>query len=377
MKALPRLGLAATVVGLGIAAALPAVGQSPTVNVGGRIHMDTAVYNDDVIPLNNGSLIRRARIGANGTLTDGWAYKVEWDFGGGGSVSANDLFISYKGLEAGDVKIGQFKVPFGLNELTSSNAITFIERSLGTEAFADARRLGIGIERFEDNYGYQGMVYTRNANASTTGDEPIGVAGRFVFNPMMSAESMVHLGVAVAFESLDDAETVLFRARPESRGGGGGSTRLVNTGSIDSSDSTLKVGLEAAWMAGPFSIEGEFMRTAVNRNSGAPDLEFDAFHIQGSYVFGGARSYRGGRFRGVTPGATELALRYSWLDLNDEAVVAGLPVGVAGGEQTNITLGLNYYATRSIRFMGNVIRVNQEDTGDKPWAFALRGQVSF
>lgn len=367
MNVLRNCGVAAAVAGLGMALSLPALAQSPTVNVGGRIHLDAAKYNDDIVPLNDGVLVRRARLGANGNLGDGWGYKVEWDFGGGGTTSANDLFISYDNLGPGQVKIGQFKVPFGLNELTSSNAIMFIERSLGTEAFADSRRVGVGYEHFDKTFGYQAMIYSRNANQGTTGDEPLGVAGRFVFNPMNDDNGMVHLGIALAYESTDDADAVRFRARPESRAGG--SPRLVDTGNIGNADSTLKLGLEAAWMSGPFSIEGEYMRTDVSRGAGQPDADFSAFHVQGSYVLGGQRSYRGGRFRGVTPGAWELGLRYSWLDLNDGVI--------AGGEQSNVTFAVNYYATRNIRFMGNIIRVDQDDTGDKPWAFALRGQVSF
>lgn len=366
MKVLRNCGVAAAVAGLGMALSLPAFAQSPTVNVGGRIHLDAAKYDDDIVPLNDGVLVRRARLGANGTFGDGWGYKVEWDFAEN-DVAANDLFISYRGLGPGEFKLGQFKVPFGLNELTSSNAIMFIERSLGTEAFADARRLGAGYEHFEGNYGYQAMIYSRRTGSSSTGDQPLGVGGRFVFNPVNDDSGMVHLGIALAYESTDDADSVRFRARPESRAGG--SPRLVDTGNIGNASSTLKLGLEAAWMAGPVSVEAEYMLTDVSRGTGDSDVDFSAFHIQGSYVLGGQRSYRGGRFRGVTPGAWELGLRYSWLDLNDGVI--------AGGEQSNVTLAVNYYATRNVRFMGNIIRVDQDDTGDKPWALAMRAQVSF
>ena len=353
-------------IGLAAVAVSPVAADDPSVAIAGRLHLDAAVYDEDVTPFDNGVLVRRARFGAAGDLVDGWSYKLEWDFAEDG-VAARDIYVSYRGLGPGQVRVGQFKVPFGLNELTSSNHITFIERSLGTEAFADAFRLGASYEHFADAFGYQAMVYSRRTGTDSVGDAPLGVAGRAVVNPLAGDDNLLHFGVSAAWESTDDADQVRFRTRPEVRAGG--APRLVDTGVIGNADSTLKMGLEVAWLSGPLSVEGEYMRTDVSRGGGAPNVDFDAWHVQGSYVLGGARGYRGGQFRGVTPGATEIALRVSRIDLDDGPI--------AGGEQNNVTLALNYYASPNVRFMANVVRIDQEDTGETPWAFALRGQMNF
>lgn len=111
------------------------------------------------------------------------------------------------------------------------------------------------------------------------------------------------------------------------------------------------------------------------------DPTFDGYHVQASYLLTGeSRSYRNGVFGGVTPanetlGAWEVAARYSHVDLNDS--------GVDGGEQENITLGVNYYARSNVRFMANYIFVDVEDsleTGigdDSPNIFLVRAQYSF
>ncbi|MCC3751982.1 MAG: OprO/OprP family phosphate-selective porin, partial [Halorhodospira halophila] len=55
--------------------------------------------------------------------------------------------------------------------------------------------------------------------------------------------------------------------------------------------------------------------------------------------------------------AWELAARYSHMDLNDS--------GFAGGEQNNLTLGINYYASSNLRFMGNVVFADVKDRRDE------------
>ena len=71
-------------------------------------------------------------------------------------------------------------------------------------------------------------------------------------------------------------------------------------------------------------------------------------------------------------GAWELAARMSKIDLEDS--------GVEGGEETNVTLGVNWYATPSIRFMLNYVDVidqKQEGKRDEPSLVEMRAQVDF
>jgi Phosphate-selective porin O and P len=70
-------------------------------------------------------------------------------------------------------------------------------------------------------------------------------------------------------------------------------------------------------------------------------------------------------------GAWELLARYSTLDLSDE--------DVDGGEEDNVTVGINWYPTPNFRFMANYVRVLDLDGGDfdgaEPDAFLLRAQA--
>jgi phosphate-selective porin OprO/OprP len=160
---------------------------------------------------------------------------------------------------------------------------------------------------------------------------------------------------------------------------------LVDTGTIADVDDTVTLGLEAAAVWGPFSLQGEYVRAQVERGTGA-DLSFDGWYLFGSWMLTGeSRRYSAQRgiFRGVKPashrGAWELALRFSSLDLQDREVL--------GGEEDNLTLGLNWYLNPNVRFMANYTRADanpstsavgfQPGVRDQPDLFQVRAQVNF
>jgi phosphate-selective porin OprO/OprP len=99
-----------------------------------------------------------------------------------------------------------------------------------------------------------------------------------------------------------------------------------------------------------------------------PNPSFDGWYAQGSWVITGeSKTYNPSTGSYTIPkpnaplsfdqggiGAWELAARYSVLDLNDNAGLAGFvtPVGgIRGGEQKIWTLGVNWYPNNAIRFV--------------------------
>jgi phosphate-selective porin OprO/OprP len=363
---------------LAFAIAWPALAE-PEFDLRGRLHMDYAIHDEDQVPLSDGVLNRRARIGVQGKLDENWSGLIEYDFAENGT-SASDLILSRR-LGAGTLKIGHFKVPMGFDELSSTNTIPFIERAAHS-ALVDARRLGVGYDYFAGDFGFQGMAFSRALGSSNNpeGDEPLGIGTRFLYAPKLD-NGVVHLGVSAAYEDAQDFADRRYRARPESNVDG---NRLVDTGNITEVSSTTKLGLEAYWQAGPFSALAEYYGVSVDRDAGE-EPDFSGWFVQGSwFVTGENRSYRNGTYRGVTPkqagrGAWEVVARYSTVDLSD--------ADFQGGEQDIITIGVNYLYNANIRFMVNYLMVDVTDSAatvsgevvgdDSPNILLARAQFAF
>ena len=374
-----RLIPSAIAVAVGFSFTAPAFAY-PDFDIRGRLHLDYAAHSSDDIELGDGFFNRRARIGVNGDLTEDWDGRLEVDFAGGG-VSPVDFRLR-GAYGPGRVIIGQTKVPQGLNNLTSSNNITFIERASPQNAFTDGHRMGLGYAASLDNLHYEVKAFGRAVSDDKRGDgqdDPFGVGGRFVFNPIHNERNMVHLGAWASNESFDEPADLGFSERPEARPA---EARLIGTG-VGDVDAVTKVGLEAAYQAGPLSIEGEYINVGFDRDEG-DEPDFDGYHIQASYILTGeSRDYGGGSFGGITPsggnGAWEVAGRFSSVDLDDN--------GFRGGTQENVTLGVNYYASSNLRFMANAIFVDVEDSGaevngetvgdDSPTIALFRAQYNF
>ncbi|APO94431.1 OprO/OprP family phosphate-selective porin [Xanthomonas vesicatoria] len=367
------------------AACLAALTQAHAaeLRVGGRMHVDYAAYRADVRQLDDAFLLRRAKLDVEGKLTDDWSFEAAYDFAAVYSVTDtgtrkegafkegfDGVSLQYDGWKAADLEFGQFKVPFGLEELNSSNNITFIERALVSDAFAPSRRIGVGASRNRQRYTLSAMGFGSSIDARDKGH---GAAVRATYTPINTGQggALVHLGLAVSLEHPSD--DVKFNARPESRAL---DVRFLNTGNLDNIDRIDRLGLEAGANAGPASLQAEWMRAAIKRDHGDPDAQLQGWYVMGSWVLTGqSRQYRHGRFRSVSvqpsAGAWELAARFSHLDLDDG--------GVRGGEEDNITLGLNYYLNDRVRIMLNHIDVHSERRGrkDNPQILLLRTQLSF
>ncbi len=346
-----------------------------TVNVGGRIQVDAAFFDDDVTNLNSGTEFRRARLFAEGDIDLNWGYKLQLEFATGDELIA-DGFISYR-LTGGKLLLGQSKVPFSLEEVTSSKYITFMERSAAVNTFVPARRVGAIWYKTAGKMHYGAGIFGQNSNLDVDGDEGLGIGGRVAYAPILHDDNVLHFGVNASLQEPTDtdAETVRFRARPTAHVTG---TRLIDTGVITNVNDTTYLGLEGAYVNGPFSAQAEWIGTRVDRAASAGgDLAFDGYYAFVSwFLTGESRPYKGATFGRVTPknkrGAWEIAARYQAIDLTDG--------NITGGEQETITLGVNFYVNKYLRFMFNYssVEVTGGVNGDEePSAFMLRAAIDF
>lgn len=367
--------------------------------IGGRIHFDSAFTSgddelvEDVGALKDGVEFRRARIALSGSIYDKVEFKTQYDFAGGsfkytddkdkvssftgGQAKWKDVYLGVTKLPVvGNIRLGQFHEPFGLEEMTSSNYNPFMERAL-TTAFVPSRNSGlmfhnselgdrmtwaVGVFKDSDDVGDRISDGEYNFTARVTGTPWYEDKGR----------KLLHLGAAYSHRNPND-DKVRFRERPEVHI----SPRYVDTADIKDLDDMNLFGAEAALVAGPFSLQGEYMSANVNTVDGT-DPMFSGFYAMASYFLTGEnRAYKGGLFSRVKPkknfgaggpGAWEVAARYSHLDLTDEEV--------EGGELDDVTVGLNWYLNPNTRFMFNYVHADLDGVGESD-TFQMRAQVDF
>lgn len=319
----------------------------------------------------DGTGTRRAKLDFSGTLHGRWFYKIQPDFEDE-SAGLSSVYMGVSGLpHVGSARIGRFKEPFSLERLTSSRYSTFMERASLTE-LAPGRNSGFGFNNYTLD---ERMTWALGLFQTTgTGDGHYGVTSRVTTLPWYAAEDkLLHLGAAFSYRNVDDLQS--YSATP----GANLADAFVDTGEFDV-ENVILFGGELAMVNGPFSLQGEYV--LVDVDDGASSPQFSSWYVFGSYFLTGEHrpySRRTGTFRRVRPkssfldgkggtGAWEIAARYSAIDLSDG--------DISGGEENDITVGLNWYLNPNVRWMWNYVHANVKGAGNAD-IFQSRFQIDF
>jgi len=364
----------------------------------GRVHFDTGSYfqDDDNLPatapgrdLSEGSNFRRAQLGVEGKFMRDWEYKLEFNFGGSGTESGGvikDAILSYTGFKPLKIEIGAMQPPMTMDDTTSSNETTFIEcgtaANLATSFAAGEGRSSVGVRGNTNNF-YASLYYTMGLVGEGGIDEQSALVGRTAYRFAPNPDANIHIGASassvIEFNQAVGGPVFTLQDRPELRVDG---TRLISTGSLGS-ENALVYGPELAGNWKNFYAQGEYYRFQIDRPGAVSEADFDSWYVQASYIVTGeAKPYDmknavysspkpNGPFGFGSIGAVELAARYSAADLNhnaSRAACAGAVAGgiatlnpgaatdcVRGGEQDIVTLGVNWYPNRNVRFMLNYL----------------------
>lgn len=324
---------------------------------------------------------RRVRLGVQGTIPGGFGYKLEADLASG--VELTDAYLDYKD---GNLKItvGQHNNFQSLEELSSSNDTSFIERSAFTDAFGFQRKIGLSAEYKAGDVLLQGGVFTDNIDDLNGGNDSIGLDGRVVFAPKIG-DTQLHFGGSAHWRNLgDNITSVRYRQRPLIHTV---DTRFINTDRIMGATEETSYGLEAALVSGRFHAAGETHWAKVTR-TGMPNPTFFGGSIEGGmFLTDDSRVYKGGVFKSLKVknpvgkggiGAVQFNIRYDHLDLVD--------AGIIGGTQDGYMASLIWTPVNQIRFLINYGHLSYGDAfgivGGAPNdysadVFGARAQVSF
>ncbi|MCA1714148.1 MAG: OprO/OprP family phosphate-selective porin, partial [Gammaproteobacteria bacterium] len=296
----------------------------------------------------------------------------EQDFAAGTTSDGfRDVFIARKAW-GGKVTIGHFKPYRSMEELTSSNEITMMERpfSSATGLFNGRQfQQGVGYLRAGDNYTAGATVFNLR-NAAGSRNEGAGAAVRFTYAPINNDDSTLHFGVSYSHENANKGSANIAAAAVYAGRRGPSQTIATTTGA--SGDSVDSIGLEAAGAFGPLFFQSEYARATFGRPSGG-DHDLDTFYVMGSWMLnGGHKPYKPATGVFGSPkvgqqGLWELTARYDTIENRD----------VDSLRATSTTLGLNYYLNPNLRVMFNYIRGENDFTGDQTGQYALRTQFGF
>jgi phosphate-selective porin OprO/OprP len=332
-----------------------------------RLYIDFATYDEDesIIDLHSGSELRRMRLAFKVVLWKDWLAEFDVDFSEN-SVGIKDAWVGYQGIENTLIRVGNYRSPFSLEELTSSRYSSFIERGL-PNAFAPGRLIGLGFSEWGCFWQVSGGIFNQEAGdideeTVEDSDESTSFIGRISAAPLNCNNNVIHLGAAYAYRTTDAFSTSFrYRAYDETKIS---KIRLLNTGKIKNSDYTGLLGLETVIQFGPLHVQGEYMQANVYRleDSGKPDASFDGGYVFGSFFLTGDHmpyDVTAGEFGRVMPekefGAIELLARYSWINLNDE------DAEIMGGEGKDLTFGLTWYFNANVKMLINYTIVDHDE----------------
>ena len=343
-------------------------------SIGGRIHFDAYAFDKDIAATTDTTEFRRARLTLSGKAY-GWEYKIEEDFSAGSNLDGiRDLYIA-RNMLGGKVTIGHFKPYRSLEELTSSNEILMMERpSTSATGLYNGRQFQQGVGYLKSGANYTlGMSAFNMRSAPTARTEGVGFSARGTWAPIDNGSSTLHLGGSYSSENLNKGTPNASAVSNYAGRRGPSLTMATATAAVGANDSQVQtVGLEAAFVNGPFFVQSEYARASFGQAIGSAQ-DVDAFYVQGSWMLnGGQKVYKAatgvfGSPKVADKGLWELTARWDTMENKD----------LLNTKTTSTIVGMNYYINPNMRVMLNWTHGTNDKTGDEPSQIALRTQFAF
>jgi phosphate-selective porin OprO and OprP len=302
--------------------------------------------------------LRRARINLTGDFAEQFDFKMEGDFALSDGLNNNrlgfeatDIWVNWHQFPAAQVKVGQYKAPFGLEQLTPDTTLYTIERTLPTGAITPERQIGVELwgnpltdiwPAQKDLLTYYAGVFNGNGrNTSVNDNNEFMYVGRLELQPfnrkIAGQQSFLKLG-GDALYSRDNAGVNISPS----------GNLLVNSDgslspfSLPSADERAAWSVDAWLEVGPFDLIGEYLQEHVEGRTvnGVPPT-FSNFTTDGFYVTGGYY---------LVPNKLQAVVQWQYLNPGQKgndglySILAGLNYYIRGD---NLKLMVNYIHTWS------------------------------
>ena len=298
--------------------------------------------------------LRRARITLTGDFAEQFEFKIEGDFEQSDGLSSatrtgfsgTDIFINWHKIPEMNLKIGQWKAPFGLEQLTPDTLIYTIERSLPTGALTPERQIGAMLwgkpltnvvpEQKDLLTYYAGMFNGNGRNFNNNDNNEFMYVGRLEVQAfkghLMGQEATLKLGGDYLY-SRDDPGTNIspplnLKVNPDGS---------LTSFTLTSGDERNAFSFDAWLKIGPFDLIGEYFESQVdgrfvNGIASMADFTASGFYVQGSYF--------------IVPKKLQAVAK--WEHLN--------PGQLGSDGISSFTGGLNYYIhADNVKVMANYV----------------------
>ncbi|HEY5611226.1 MAG TPA: porin [Thermoanaerobaculia bacterium] len=301
--------------------------DNAAVNISNRVQFRFTLEDPEAGESKGSFRIRRGK-----TKFDGWFYNknLTYELQLNWPDTANpleDANINYDfGAKALQIKAGQFKVPFGRQELTSSGSQQFVDRSIVSSEFAKGRDAGVQLwgvalnEMVDWRFGvFNGNGRTRSANDNDA----------FQYNARVTFQPWGDVKYSESdFESGDHPRFAIAAGYENNDSHGA-------TGGNDLAREIL--GADAAFKFRGLSAFAEYFRRDHDPEAGA-DSESAGVHGQIGYF--------------VIPKKLEIAARYASIDPSDM-------MGEDGQTETGIAVGW-FWNQHNLKLQGDLRQIEND-----------------
>lgn len=283
-------------------AAVVVQGKETKLALGGFFHLNAEAGDaaDGRFPDNDRFLLRKVRLGVKGSFAEDFDFTLQADFGANTlasaaayRVQATDVFVVWKAHPAANITIGQFKTPFGYEQLLPEVKTTSIERSLVSDTLTLGRQTGAMLAgvALDKKLTYAAAITNGlAANNSVNDNEQFAFSGRVGATVFDAKGVKLSLGA----DTFHTRDTGTFTGRRDGEG----------------ADAQL------SW--GHLDLGAEYLRTNFDRDTGS-DYHGDGWSAYVYYF--------------LVPNRWQLLARYETFDPSD----------LVGGDRTSLrTLGFNY-----------------------------------
>jgi phosphate-selective porin OprO/OprP len=343
--------------------------------------------------------LNSVRVGIEGDITRHFEYEIDREVRNGIADTLHlrtrqthalwrDVYGNFRYFRRFQIRAGQFKIPFGMDQLQSSKHSDFVFRSLIGGRLAPGRDVGIEAHGrlFARRLQYQTGIFIHDGWKAHLGDYER--SGQRTFAGRLSAPPFTFIALPRFLRFLRDIELGgAFTENPVTEGLRSLRGRTwVHTHNyfqrINVRGHRLRLGTELNWMTGPFSIKAEVIRVRDQRlgqglrGQDLPDLLSRGWYFSGTWLITGEKKVNAVRpkrdfLTGGGIGAVEIGSRYEQIRFGSSEH-PGTPsrstraANIFATSERVGTFGINWYLNRYMRIQFNAIREWIEDVRNAP-----------